>query len=219
MLLLCCLKSSDVGWHIRDKLRPIREHGSILLYVHGMGEGGMEVGGRERLYTYRYSVTTRTTPALRWAAMRAILMFHNWEGQSDKTGSTDHNFWRERRAEADSNRGPSAYQPNALPLGPNGLHDSHQPTGNIWSILRLANDAWIPVQAIFLHSFFFFFFFLEISSVDLTVWLVSGSVKTARQLRRLNIRFWRITYCLSFFFFFSRKVASILFVWHLNPSK
>ena len=27
--------SSDVGWHIRDKLRPMREHGSILLYVHG----------------------------------------------------------------------------------------------------------------------------------------------------------------------------------------
>ena len=31
--------------------------------------------------------------------------------------SRDHNFGRERRAEADSNRGPSAYQPNALPLG------------------------------------------------------------------------------------------------------
>ena len=26
-------------------------------------------------------------------------------------------FWRERRAEAVSNRGPSAYEPNALPLG------------------------------------------------------------------------------------------------------
>ena len=34
--------------------------------------------------------------------------------------STDHNFWSERRAEADSNRGPSAYQPNALPLGQTG---------------------------------------------------------------------------------------------------
>ena len=29
-------------------------------------------------------------------------------------------FWRERRAEAVSNRGPSAYQPNALPLGQTG---------------------------------------------------------------------------------------------------
>ena len=61
------------------------------------------------------------TPALRWAAMRAILMFHNCEGQSHKTVSTDHNFWRERRAGADSNRGPSAYQPNALALGQTGL--------------------------------------------------------------------------------------------------
>ena len=62
------------------------------------------------------------TYALRWAAMRAILMFHNCEGQSHKTVSTDHSFWRERRAEADSNRGPSAYQPNALPLGQTGSH-------------------------------------------------------------------------------------------------
>ena len=59
-------------------------------------------------------------PALRWAAMRTILMFHNCEGRSHKTVSTDHNFWRERRAEADSNRGPSAYQPNSLPLGQTG---------------------------------------------------------------------------------------------------
>ena len=38
----------------------------------GRGYGG---GGRVRLYTYRYTVTTRMIPALRWAAMRAILMF------------------------------------------------------------------------------------------------------------------------------------------------
>ena len=62
----------------------------------------MEVGGG-RLYTYRYAVTNRMTSALRWTAMRAILMFHNCEGQSHKTVSTDHNFGRERRAEADSN--------------------------------------------------------------------------------------------------------------------
>ena len=41
------------------------------------------------------------------------------DGQSHKTVSTNHNLFeekRERRAEAVSNRGPSAYQPNALPL-------------------------------------------------------------------------------------------------------
>ena len=34
------------------------------------------VGRGGGLYTYRYTVTTRMTYALRWAAMRAILMFH-----------------------------------------------------------------------------------------------------------------------------------------------
>ena len=49
-----------------------------------VGEGGVVVGGggRGRSYTYHYTVTTRKTPALRWAAIRAILMFHNCEGQS-----------------------------------------------------------------------------------------------------------------------------------------
>ena len=55
----------------------------------GGGDGGGVGGGG--LYTYRYTVTTRMIPALRWAAMR-ILMFHNCEGQSHKTVSTDHNF-------------------------------------------------------------------------------------------------------------------------------
>ena len=37
------------------------------------GKGGMEVV-EER--AYHYTVTTRMTPALRWTAMKAILMFH-----------------------------------------------------------------------------------------------------------------------------------------------
>ena len=58
----------------------------------GGGMGGMEVEEREiYLYTYRYTVTTRMTSAW-WAAMRAILMFHNCEGQSHTTMSTDHNL-------------------------------------------------------------------------------------------------------------------------------
>ena len=58
-------------------------------------------------------------PALRWATVRAILMFDYkyCEEQNHKTVSTDHNLWRERRAKAESNRGLSAYQPNAIPLG------------------------------------------------------------------------------------------------------
>ena len=34
--------------------------------------------------------------------------------------STNQNFWWQRRAKADWNRGPSGYQPNALPLGQTG---------------------------------------------------------------------------------------------------
>ena len=30
-----CLMSSDVSWHIRDKLWPMPKHGAIILYVHG----------------------------------------------------------------------------------------------------------------------------------------------------------------------------------------
>ena len=30
-----CLMSSDVNWHIRDKLWPMPKHSSINLYVHG----------------------------------------------------------------------------------------------------------------------------------------------------------------------------------------
>ena len=39
-------------------------------------EGGTEVGAEGDYYTYRYNVTTRMTPALRWAMMTAILMFY-----------------------------------------------------------------------------------------------------------------------------------------------
>ena len=42
-------------------------------------------------------------------------------GRSQRPVSTDRNlFRRERRAEAVPNRGPSAYHPNALPLGQTG---------------------------------------------------------------------------------------------------
>ena len=39
------------------------------------GERGYGSGGRGRLYTYCYTVTTRMIPALRCEAMRAILVF------------------------------------------------------------------------------------------------------------------------------------------------
>ena len=98
--------------------------------IRHIRDGGRGYGcrGKGRLYTCCYTVTTRMTSALRWAAMRAILIFHNCEGQSHKTVSSDHNFWRERRAEADLNWSPSAYHPNALPWGQTEL----KTTGDIY---------------------------------------------------------------------------------------
>ena len=74
------------------------------------GGGGMEVGKEGRLYTYRYTVTTRMIPALRWAAMRAILMFSvGSDGQSHKTVSTNHSFFEEKGE-------PKRYRTEVLPL-------------------------------------------------------------------------------------------------------
>ena len=50
---------------------------------------GIEVGGEGN---YIPIATPSPPESLRWAAMRAKLMFHNCEGQSHKTVSTDHNF-------------------------------------------------------------------------------------------------------------------------------
>ena len=84
----------------------------------------MKVGGKGRgkLYTYCYTVTIRMTSAIRWAAMRAILMFQQ-EVMDKVTRQCPQNttfLKTERKAEAVSNRDPSAYQPNVLPLGQTG---------------------------------------------------------------------------------------------------
>ena len=59
------------------------------------GGGEYGGGGRGRLYTYRYTVTTRMTYALRWAAMRAmraILMFQ----KEVMNNVTRHNLFEEK---------------------------------------------------------------------------------------------------------------------------
>ena len=80
----------------------------------------MEVGEEGDYYTYRYTVTTRMTPEIKMGSDESHFNVSLIVRNSHKTVSTDHNFWRERGAEADFNWGPSAYQPNALPLGQTG---------------------------------------------------------------------------------------------------
>ena len=57
--------------------------------MEGGGGGG---GGADYIPIATLTVTTRMTSALKRAAMRAIVMFRNCEGQSHKTVSTDHNL-------------------------------------------------------------------------------------------------------------------------------
>ena len=90
------------------------------------GKGGMGVG-EEGDYIYicisiylsiYIYVTTSMALALRWAAIEShfnvsLIVRDKISRQCPQTTT----FWRERRAEAESNRGSSAYQPNALPLG------------------------------------------------------------------------------------------------------
>ena len=54
------------------------------------------------------------------------------DGQSHRTVSTNHNPFEEKRAEAVSNRGPSAYQPNALPLGQTGSRFTRFTTNGVF---------------------------------------------------------------------------------------
>ena len=92
-------------------------------YGRGQGvEGGMEVGGRGIVYTYRYTATTKMTPALKMGSNEShfnvsLIVMNKVTRQCPQTTTS---FRRKRRAEAESSRGPSAYQPNALHLGETG---------------------------------------------------------------------------------------------------
>ena len=84
-----------------------------------MGVGEYGGGGKGRLYTYRYTVTTRMIPALRWAAMRAIFNISvGSDGQSHKTVSTIHNLFEEKGEPKRYPTGLSAYQPTPHPFSP-----------------------------------------------------------------------------------------------------
>ena len=64
--------SKVIGWLV-GWLNVCNAELSLKRYCRG--PKSQEVG-EEGDCIYRYTVTTRMTPALRWAAMRAILMFH-----------------------------------------------------------------------------------------------------------------------------------------------
>ena len=72
--------------------------------------------------------------------------------------STDHNFSRERRTEADSNRGTSAYHPYALPLGQTRSR-FYINSLETWVYFFVSESYIIRVQTCNLPPVFFLFFF------------------------------------------------------------
>ena len=101
-----CLTSKETIKIIRDGEKgagggrgmKVREEGDYIypsLYCHHQHDSCIKIGSDES----HFNVSVGS------------------DGQSHKTVSTNHNLsGRERRAEAVSKRGPSGYQPNALPL-------------------------------------------------------------------------------------------------------
>ena len=69
----------------------------------------MEVGGRGRLYTYGYTVTTRMTCIKMGSDESHLNVSEGREGQSHKTVSTNHNLF-EQKGE------PKRYRTEVLPL-------------------------------------------------------------------------------------------------------
>ena len=71
MLLECCFTSTEtaglLGTGAQDGHLDFHTAPELCTEVREEGD---------YIPIYRYTVTTTMTPALRWAAMRAILMFH-----------------------------------------------------------------------------------------------------------------------------------------------
>ena len=83
-----------VGWvllYVHRNRRPIRDGSPGRPPRLWHSSWGLTGGGeRGRLHTYRYTVTTRMTPAC------IIWCFINCDGQSLKTVSTNHNLFEEK---------------------------------------------------------------------------------------------------------------------------
>ena len=103
----------------------------IYLFVRGF----RSEGGKREIILYGIPIATlchhwpESFLQRRRAAMRTILM-SVWVGEVigkvTRQCPQTKPFWRERRVEAVSNRSPSAYQHNALPLGQTGSHVMYQ---------------------------------------------------------------------------------------------
>ena len=81
----------------------------------------MEVGGRGRVYTYRYTVTTRTTCIEMGSDESHFNVSLIVRDKVTRPCPQTTTLEEKRAAAAVPNRGPSAYQPTRLTARPNRL--------------------------------------------------------------------------------------------------
>ena len=97
-------------------------HGNHKAYK-GQGERGMEVGeggGRGSIIYLSLHCHHQNDSCIKMGSDESHFNVSvGSDGQGHRTVETT-TFLKRKRAEAVSNRGPSAYQPNALPLGQTG---------------------------------------------------------------------------------------------------
>ena len=86
-----------------------------------VGVGGMELGEREIIYLSLHCHHQNDSCIKMGSDESHFNVSVGSDGQSHRTVSTNHNLFEEKgEPKRVSNRGPSAYQPNALPLGQTG---------------------------------------------------------------------------------------------------
>ena len=100
VVLSVCAAETCRNWLVKifavSKLTWCLTSPESMRLVRDGGKGVWRWGERETVYLLLH----RMTSALRWGEMRAILMFHNCEGQSHKTVSTDHYLWRKKESQS-----------------------------------------------------------------------------------------------------------------------
>ena len=109
----------------RATSRRLHDEGQCVLGKETLGLLGTgKFGGQEFLYL----TPTLTLSPPEWFCIKAgrcvghFNVFIVWAKSQDSVHKPQFLKRRERRAEADPNQGPSAYQPSALPLGHTGSH-------------------------------------------------------------------------------------------------
>ena len=103
-LTLSCLEEVLAGTEIPGGGGRGRQY--LMLHCHHQNDSYSKMGSDKDHFNVSLSVREKVT----------------------ETVAINHNFWRQRRAETARNQDPSAYQPNALPLGQTGQ------TGSVWDM-------------------------------------------------------------------------------------